>query len=106
MQYDSPSLHKEAFNGILKLKEVKRKFEEVDNEEPYNIITTESNDEERYPNTMKFVENYKSTRKRMSWYDCHAKIQQKTDIVKYNFPLLTKRSCQRNGKINSSKKTG
>jgi hypothetical protein len=71
----SPFLQKEAVNGMEKLIVVKRRVEEVDTEESYNIINTKSNDEERYENTMNFVENYKSTRKRMTWRDSHNQFQ-------------------------------
>ncbi|KAG1126590.1 hypothetical protein G6F42_007666 [Rhizopus arrhizus] len=39
MQYDSPSLQEEAVSGIQKLQQVKRRFEEVDTEEPSNDTT-------------------------------------------------------------------
>lgn len=84
MRYDSPSLQEEAVSGIQKLQQVKRRFEEVDTEEPSNDTTIgKSADEERYENTMKFVEKYKSTRKRMNWRDCYTQLKQKTDVIKY-----------------------
>jgi hypothetical protein len=84
MQHDSPSLQEEAVSGIQKLQQVKRRFEEVDTEEPSNDTTIgKSADEERYENTMEFVEKYKSTRKRMNWRDCYAQLKQKTDVIKY-----------------------
>lgn len=84
MQYDSPSLLEEAVSGIQKLQQVKRRFEEVDTEEPSNDTTIgKSADEERCENTMEFVEKYKSTRKRMNWRHCYAQLKQKIDVIKY-----------------------
>ncbi|KAI8977227.1 hypothetical protein BDF20DRAFT_820962, partial [Mycotypha africana] len=84
MQYDSPSLQEESVSGIQKLQQVKRLFEEVDTEEPsYDTTVGKSANEERYENTMRFVETYKSTRKRMNWRDCYAQLKQKTDVIKY-----------------------
>jgi hypothetical protein len=57
---------------------------EVDAEEPSNDMTIDkSADEERYEDTMEFVEKYKSTRKRMNWHDCYAQLKQKTNVIKY-----------------------
>ncbi|CAO3696275.1 hypothetical protein G6F70_005193 [Rhizopus microsporus] len=83
MQYDSPALQNEAFAGIQKLKQIKRRFEEVDTEKFPDSISTKSTDEEKYDKTMKFVENYKSSRKRMDWRNCHVQLQEKTDVIKY-----------------------
>lgn len=47
MQYNSPSLQKEAVAGIQKLIQIKIRFEEVDTEEPSNNISAKCNDEER-----------------------------------------------------------
>ncbi|KAL7315852.1 hypothetical protein PS15m_005022 [Mucor circinelloides] len=84
MPYDSPSLQEEVVSGIQKLQQVKRRFEEMDTEEPSNDTTIgKSADKERYENTMEFVKKYKSTSKRMNWRDCYAQLEQKTDVIKY-----------------------
>jgi t-SNARE complex subunit (syntaxin) len=42
--------------------------------------------EQRYDNTMEFVEQYKSTRSRMNWIDCYAQLQQKPNVMQYKNP--------------------
>lgn len=43
---------------------------------------------------MKFVKNYKLTRKRMNWCDCHAQLEQTTDVIKYKkLELLRVQLC-------------
>lgn len=62
---------------------LKRRFEEVDTEGSSDNKSAKSTNEEKYDKTMKFIENYKSSHKRMGWCNCHAQFQQKTDVIKY-----------------------
>ena len=60
LRYDSPNIRQEVVCGMQKLQQVKRRFEEVDGlQEPTdqgNLAT--SADEERYQDTMEYVEKY------------------------------------------------
>ncbi|KAG1383416.1 hypothetical protein G6F60_001870 [Rhizopus arrhizus] len=60
LRYDSPNIRQEVVCGMQKLQQIKRRFEEVDGlQEPTdqgNLAT--SADEERYQNTMEYVEKY------------------------------------------------
>ncbi|KAG1144952.1 hypothetical protein G6F38_005988 [Rhizopus arrhizus] len=88
LRYDSPNIRQEVVCGMQKLQQFKRRFEEVDGlQEPIdqaNLVT--SADEERYQNTMEYVEKYKTTRKRMNWRDRHDQLRQKSNVIKYKNP--------------------
>jgi hypothetical protein len=62
LRYDSPNIRQEVVCGMQKLQQVKRRFEEVDGlqeaTDQGNLAT--SADEERYQNTMEYVEKYKN----------------------------------------------
>ena len=102
LQYDSPNIRQEVVCGMQKLQQVKRRFEEVDSlQEPTdqgNLAT--SADEERYQNTMEFVEKYKTTRKRMNWRDCHKQLTQKSNVIKYKNPEVLRVQFSRFKKSN------
>ncbi|KAG1465368.1 hypothetical protein G6F46_000051 [Rhizopus delemar] len=88
LQYDSLNVRQEVVCGMQKLQQVKRRFEEVDGlQEPTDQgNSATSADEERYQNTMKFVEKYKAMRKRMNWRDCYNQLTQKSNVIKYKNP--------------------
>lgn len=88
LQYDSPNVRQEVVCGMQKLQQVKRRFEEVDGlQEPTDQgNSATSADEERYQNTMKFVEKYKAMKKRMNWRDCCNQLTQKSNVIKYKNP--------------------
>ncbi|CDH60555.1 predicted protein [Lichtheimia corymbifera JMRC:FSU:9682] len=90
LQYDSPTLHNEAHNHIKKLETLKRQYQEVD---PYAKKANKdtSNDEQRFERTMAFVDDYKMKLDKkakngkgvMSWIDCHSKLNNEVDVIKY-----------------------
>ncbi|KAK4520628.1 uncharacterized protein ATC70_006506 [Mucor velutinosus] len=84
LQYDSPCIQNEALLGISKLKQVKRSADDahIDEEEPENTQLV-SQDEERFENTMDFVQRYKETRNRMNWRGCHDILKKQTNVIHY-----------------------
>ncbi|KAG1152612.1 hypothetical protein G6F37_001562 [Rhizopus arrhizus] len=84
LHYDSPCIQNETLLGISKLKEVKRSVDDanLDEELPENTQLV-SQDEERFKNTMDFVQHYKETRKRMNWRGCHDILEKQTNVIHY-----------------------
>ncbi|KAG1136905.1 hypothetical protein G6F37_010814 [Rhizopus arrhizus] len=66
------------------LKQVKRSADDasIDEEEPENTQLV-SQDEERFENTMDFVQRYKETRNRMNWRGCHDMLKKQTNVIHY-----------------------
>ncbi|KAI8887894.1 hypothetical protein K501DRAFT_268510 [Backusella circina FSU 941] len=84
LQYDSPCIQNEALLGISKLNQVKQSADHanIDEEEPENTQLV-SQDEERFENTMDFVQRYKETRTRMNWRGCHDMLKKQTNVIHY-----------------------
>lgn len=82
LQYDSPCIQNEALLGISKLKQVKRSADnaKIDEEQEPENTQLVSQDEERFENTIDFVQRYKETRNRMNWRGCHDMLKNKPTL--------------------------
>ena len=90
LQYDSPAIYNEAQNHMKKLQTLKRQYYEVDKPEKKKDDDM-SNGEERFKNTIAFVDDYKMKldkkskkgKATMSWVGCHAKLKNEANVIQY-----------------------
>lgn len=85
LNYDSRHLFNEATSGKEKLLQMKQSFEEAehDEESTAQISVNISQNEEKFKNTIDFVQQYKETRKGMNWHGCHNMLVTKKNVIHY-----------------------